>query len=175
MTDSTISGFERQALIELIAERDIRRCLIDYCEFVDRLDIDGILSVFTTDATFDYGTGPGRVYTGHEELRQMWSRLDGYAVTSHHVSNIAVDVASTSTATARSSLYAYHVRRRDDSELHVWAQYHDDLRVVDGRWKIQRRRFRAEADKGSVPDPNLGSRLYEFLPRQRLVHEDQGS
>ncbi|MEU1956051.1 nuclear transport factor 2 family protein [Nocardia rhamnosiphila] len=155
-------------LVELEAERDIRRCIADYCEFVDRLDIEGIVSLFSPDATFDYGRGDGRVFTGHDELRRMWTRLDNYAATSHHVSNVAVDVLTHETAKARSDLYAYHVRRSDGSELHLWAQYQDDFRVVDGRWRIQRRVFRAVADKGSVPDKNVGDRLYEFLPRNTL-------
>lgn len=168
MNEIRTAGEAMALLAELKAERDIRRCIADYCEFVDRLDIDGILSLFSADATFDYGHGSGRVFTGHDELRRMWARLDNYEVTSHHVSNVAVDILTARAARARSDLYAYHVRRSDGSDLHVWAQYHDDFWLVDGRWRIQRRVFRAAADKGSVPDENVGDRLYEFLPRKTL-------
>lgn len=142
-------------------ERAITRSLYDYCDYVDRCDFDGILSIFSPDGQYDLGLG--RVFRGHDQLRDMFSRITANQATSHHVSNVCIDVDG-DRARVRSVLYAYHLRRADQSEVHVWGQYHDTF-VRDGdRWLVQERALRVAAEKGGVPESGRPS-LYEFLPR----------
>lgn len=150
-----------QELARIADERAITRTLYDYAHHVDRLDVDAVLSCFTPDAEFDFGFG--RIFTGQDGLRALYTRLDMYRVTSHHVSNVCIDVDG-DTARVRSVLYALHIRRTDDSLIHAFGQYVDEFARTDGRWLIQGRVFRASAELGTVPDQGRET-LYEFLPR----------
>ena len=148
----------RAALLD--DERAITRTLFDYADRVDRLDVDGVLACFTADAEFDFGFG--RVFAGADQLRRLYERLDMYRATSHHVSNVCIDVVG-DVARVRSVLYAFHIRH-DGREVHAWGQYADRFTRSDGGWLIHRRAFRASAEKGTEPDQGR-STLYEFLPR----------
>jgi ketosteroid isomerase-like protein len=141
-------------------EHAITRTLYEYADRVDRLDVDGVLACFTPDAEFDFGFG--RVFAGTDGLRRLYERLDMYRATSHHVTNVCIDVAG-DTARVRSVLYALHIRH-DGTEVHAWGQYADEFARLDGRWLIRRRAFRASAEKGTEPDQGRET-LYEFLPR----------
>jgi ketosteroid isomerase-like protein len=142
------------------AEVDIANLLADYCWHVDRLDVDAVVDLFTAEATFDLGLG--RVHSGHDGLRSLYRRLQVYAATSHHVSNSRI-VAGQETATARSGLYAHHVRH-DGSTMTLWGVYTDELVRVDGRWLIDRRALRASAESGGRPEDGHPTQ-FEVLPR----------
>jgi uncharacterized protein (TIGR02246 family) len=142
------------------AEADIANLLADYCWYVDRLDVDGVLGLFSEDATFDLGQG--RVHSGRDGLRSLYARLDVYAATSHHVSSSRIDVSGDE-ATARSGLYAYHVRH-DGTVMSLWGVYLDDLVRVDGRWLIRSRSLRACAEAGGRPEGDHPTQ-FELLPR----------
>lgn len=142
-------------------DRAVLNLLSDYCDCVDRYDIGGLLALFTRDATYDFGFG--RSYTGHEALRTLFRRVEVYRATSHHISNVHLTVTG-DRARVRCALYAYHLRAADASEVHVWGQYHDELRFLDGRWLIARRALRVAHEKGTRPEGGRAS-LYEYLPR----------
>ena len=142
-------------------EQHIRRSLAAYCDRVDRYDVPGILALFAPDGCYDLGFG--RIFRGPRELRTLFRRVEVYRATSHHVSNIVVD-ADGDTATARSALYAYHVRREDDSEAHVWGQYQDSYIRLDGAWLVRSRSLRVAAERGTRPEDGRAT-LYEPLPR----------
>lgn len=148
----------------LAAERAIGRSLSDYCDRVDRRDTEGILALFAPDGAYDLGFG--RVFRGPDELRGLFSRTEVYRATSHHVSNVVVDVdTGAGTATARSTLYAYHVRRADETEARVWGQYHDTYVRIGGAWLVASRRLRASAERGTRPEDGRAT-LFEPLPRR---------
>lgn len=138
----------------------IANVLSDYCWFVDRVDVDAILELFTGDAEFDLGFG--RTFTGRDELRRLYERLDVYTGTSHHITNPRIDVDGDS-ATARSGIYAYH-RRHDGSTMSLWGVYTDELVRRDGRWLIRRRALRASVEEGGRPDGGRDAH-FERLPR----------
>jgi len=147
--------------VQQTTERAVANLLADYCDRIDRYDVDGLVALFTPDGTYDFGFG--RLYTGPEQLRTLFRRVEVYRATSHHVSNVHLAVEG-DRATVRSALYAYHVRAADASEVHVWGQYADELRRVDDRWLIRRRALRVAHEKGTVPEDGRQS-LYEYLPR----------
>jgi hypothetical protein len=142
-------------------ERAILNCLSDYCDLIDRYDLTSLVGLFPVDGVYDFGFG--RVYRGRAELEVLFSRVAVYSVTSHHISNVRIDLAGDH-ASVRSALYAYHLRSSDDSEVHVWGQYLDDFRRVDGTWLIARRALRVAHEKGTRPEGGLPT-LYEPLPR----------
>jgi ketosteroid isomerase-like protein len=143
------------------AEREINNLLSDYCDRIDRYDVDGLLALFAADATYDFGFD--RRYTGHDALRGLFRRVEVYRATSHHVSNVHLTIAG-DRAGVRCALYAYHVRAADASEVHVWGQYQDELLHRDGRWLIARRALRVAHEKGTRPERGRPT-LYEPLPR----------
>lgn len=143
------------------SERHIVNLLSDYCDRIDRYDVDGLVGLFTEHGTYDFGFG--RMYTGRSSLRQLFSRVEAYRATSHHISNVHL-VLDGQRATARSALYAFHVRSADASEVHVWGQYFDDLVHEDGTWRIARRALRVAHEKGTFPEDGRAT-LYEPLPR----------
>jgi hypothetical protein len=144
-------------------EQAITRSLAEYCDRIDRYEVDGVLALFAQDGSYDFGFG--RVFRGPDELRTLLSRVEVYRATSHHVGNIVVDVdPSGDTARSRAALYAYHVRRADESEVHVWGQYHDRFVRVGGVWLVQERKLRIAAERGTIPEDGRAT-LYEPLPR----------
>jgi ketosteroid isomerase-like protein len=144
------------------SERDILNLLSDYCDRIDRYDLDGLVNLFTADGTYDFGFG--RLYTGRVALRQLFRRVEVYRATSHHISNVHL-VCNGDRATVRSALYAFHVRSADASEVHVWGQYFDDLVHEGGTWRIARRALRVAHEKGTSAEDGRAT-LYEPLPRR---------
>lgn len=145
-----------------LVERDrVARVLFAYADHVDRAQVDPLLALFTTDARFDFGFG--RVFEGHEQLGQLFERLALNEATSHHVSNVVVDVEGDE-ATARSAVYAFHRRAGTGDEVHLWGRYTDRLVRVDGAWLFRERVLRAAAERGLEPEPGRDS-FYEPIPR----------
>jgi ketosteroid isomerase-like protein len=138
----------------------IAKLLSDYCWYVDRLEVDAVLDLFSGDAVFDLGQG--RVYDGRAGLRDLYRRLDVYAATSHHITNPRIDVRGDE-ATARSGIHAHHVRH-DGSTMTLWGVYLDELARVDGSWVITRRALRASAETGGRPEGGAATQ-FEVLPR----------
>jgi len=141
--------------------REIQDCLSEYCDFIDRYDVDSLVGLFAADGAYDFGFG--RIFRGHDRLRKLFRRVEVYRATSHHVSNTKITFAG-DRASVRSALYAYHVRAVDGSEVHVWGQYLDDFVKVDERWLIANRALRVAHEKGTKPEGGLRT-LYEHLPR----------
>jgi ketosteroid isomerase-like protein len=98
------------------SEVAIANLLSDYCWYVDRLDVDAVIDLFSDDAVFDLGQG--RIHEGHAGLRELYRRLDVYTATSHHITNPRIDVRG-DVATARSGIYAHHVRH-DGTTMSLW-------------------------------------------------------
>jgi len=142
-------------------ERAILNCLSDYCDLIDRFDLEALVGLFAPDGEYDFGFG--RIYRGRDRLTELFGRVAVYRATSHHVSNVRIDLDG-DRATVRSALYAYHVRSADGSEVHVWGQYLDQFAQVDGRWLIARRALRVAHEKGTRPEGGQAT-LYEPLPR----------
>lgn len=147
-------------------DRAILNCLSDYCHRIDLLDIDGVVDLFTPDGAYDFGFG--RIYRGPGRLRDLFSRVEVYAATSHQVTNVRIDLQG-DRATVRSSLYAFHVRAADATEVHVWGEYHDELVRSGERGLIARRALRVAHEKGTRPESGLPT-LYEPLARRSNPH-----
>lgn len=142
-------------------EQQVLNLLSDYCWYVDRRDVDAVVALFTPTAVFDLGFG--RRHRGHDELREMYERLDAYVATSHHCTTPRLDLVA-DRGTVRSGMYAFH-RRPDGSLLHLWGAYLDEVVRTPAGWRFEARAIRASAEEGAVPEAGRPTR-FEHLPRR---------
>lgn len=116
----------------------IQTTLAEYCDRIDRNDIDGLVDLFTPDCRVDFI--PGRTLVGRAELHaHLTDRMLPVAATSHHLSNVIVRAEGPDAAQVSSYLYAWHryVDGRPDGI--VWGRYLDRCVRVGGAWSIERR------------------------------------
>jgi ketosteroid isomerase-like protein len=155
-----MSGGDRHAT----DRSEIERTLYSYCDLVDRALVDEVAELFTSDAVIDYGYD--RLIVGRENIRALFrDRLSRYQATSHHASNVTIDLVGDERAVASSAVYAWH-RLPDGGTAEVWGRYHDDL-VRDGdRWRLASRRIRAAGWTGfDIPEGLPGP--FEPIDRKR--------
>lgn len=120
---------------KLLDERDIRRLMVHYADRIDANDPVGAAACFTPDGTGIYWGE----YTGRAAIAARLAEiLDGFTVTSHHLSNEAIEVTG-DRAVSLSYVYAFHRRAADGSPLHVWARWVDRLERTDEGWRFARR------------------------------------
>lgn len=146
----------------LMAEREIRRRLVDYCHGVDRCDAALTASAYHPDATDDHGSFVG---TGHEFADYAARRLaEGYDATQHTTADPAIDFVSDTAADVVTYVHAEHVGHDDDGLFLVTfeGEYHDRFEERDGTWRIAdrkvvhswdaTRRIEAAFDPGRFPE-----------------------
>jgi ketosteroid isomerase-like protein len=123
-------------LAQLIAERDITRRFHTYFERVDANDPNGASLSMAPDVEFEIMIGERRA--GRERFARGLGRvLDGYTATSHHVTNLLVEVdESGDTAHASMYVYAFHRMANTGEPWHLWARIDDRLQQIDGEWLI---------------------------------------
>jgi SnoaL-like domain len=146
---------------------EIADLLYEYCDLVDANRQADVVALFAMDAEYDHGHG--RVYHGSGELSTLFAALDLNEATSHHLSNVRIQVADPVSATCHSYVYAYHRRLGSGDEVHLWGRYDDIVTCVSGRWRFCRRRLTAAAERGIAPDAGYRSR-YELIPRVGRDH-----
>lgn len=122
---------DRQAIIDLSA---------GYCEGVDRLDRDKLLSVFTEDALCE---GPNYKYQGHQEIASMIPILDDmFHYAWHAIHNVSVRLDG-DTAVAETYCTARHLKRGATPEvgevLTMTIRYQDRVLRTGSGWKISHR------------------------------------
>ena len=118
--------------------------LLDYCQLLDEKRLDEFADLFTEDCVFEEGPaahGRAHVRAKVRKLLLMFESL------SHHLSNIRVNVTSENTAKATSYIYAWH-QMLDGGQLEIWGRYIDELKIEDGRWKIDHRLVQVQGWKG---------------------------
>ena len=150
---------EKRVLWELAQRPRIEEVLLDYCEAVDLNDVDRLVDeVFTPDARFELGSR--HATEGSEALRDMFSRtLSQFEASSHHLSNVRITITGDDTAAASAYVYAWHSFKPDSRRVDIWGRYHDQLRLVDGDWRLAVRRITAAGSEWpGVP--------FEGIPRK---------
>jgi ketosteroid isomerase-like protein len=150
---------QERVLWELAQRRCIEEVLLDYCEAVDLNDVDRLVDeVFTPDARFELGSR--HATEGSEALRDMFARtLAQFEASSHHLSNVRITVTGEDSAEASAYVYAWHSFRPDSRRVDVWGRYHDQLRLVDDRWRLAVRRL-------TVAGSEWPGVAFESIPRK---------
>ncbi|AXV08919.1 hypothetical protein DVS28_a4253 [Euzebya pacifica] len=139
----------------------IRGLLGRYADHIDAVDLDGLATLFTEDAT---AWLLGTELTGRDEIIDYVGKaLDRCEATSHLIGSHVVDAAWDS-ATQTAVVQAFH-RFRDTGEtwlLH--GRYVQSLVLTGDGWRITRHELHGI---GSEPDGGGPSRSYSGHPRRR--------
>ena len=125
------------ALERMLAERAIERLMADYAAAIDADDPVGAAACFAPDGVGDYwGEEQGR----EAIAARLTEILDAFTATSHHLSNIRIELGDDpDRATAQSYVYAFHRRRSDGTSFHSWGRWVDELVRLDEGWRFARR------------------------------------
>ena len=126
---------------ELLREIADRLAITDlihaYCFHFDNNEPEAVATLFTADATVDYGPASATIVGSTTIAETIAVGLEHtFAATSHHVSNIRITFDGPDRAESVTYLYAWHryVDGSPDGEL--WGRYrHDFARTQEG-WRI---------------------------------------
>lgn len=133
-------------LQRLVDEAAISRVIFDYAFHLDMNHPDELVNLFVDDCEVIYGPNFGAV--GREAYAKTLQGIGTYFVcTSHHVSNIVIDLVGPDEAHARSVVLAWHRYTRERPDSTLYGQYHDVLVRVGGAWKFKRRELRTSGAK----------------------------
>ncbi len=136
------------ALDALLDARAVEQVVVAYFDRVDAADPEGAAALFAPDATVEIMTG--KVLVGRERFAHALGRvLAQYERTSHHASNIAVEVTGDE-ARVVAYVYAFHRMRDTGRPWHLWA------RIVD-------RLARTAQRDGGTADPLRGWEITEHV------------
>lgn len=120
---------------ELVDARAIEQVWVRYFDRVDADDPVGAVADFAVDARVEIMTG--KVYAGRDAYARALGRvLAQYELTSHHVSNFAIQRSGPDAATMSAHVYAYHRLRETGEPWHLWARIVDDLERTEGGWVV---------------------------------------
>jgi ketosteroid isomerase-like protein len=132
------------ALRELADRQAITDLIHAYCFHFDLNEPDAVAALFTSDAVVDYGPEAETIVGSEAIAATIAVGLERtFAATSHHVSNIQIELEGPSAARSVTYLYAWHryVDGAPDGEL--WGRYrHRFVRTGDG-WRISELRLEA--------------------------------
>ena len=125
-------------LTKLMAERDIRRRLVDYCRGIDTCDADLVASAYHEGAYDDHGGFKG---DGHEFAVYATKALRRYRATMHSIGASQIDFRSATEADVVTYVIAQHVGVDNGGEFveHFGGEYQDRFELRDGDWKIAHR------------------------------------
>jgi ketosteroid isomerase-like protein len=133
------------ALRELSDRQAIADLIFAYCEHFDANEPQAVAALFTDDAIIDYGPevptiigGPAeiaaRIAPGLEEL---------FSATSHHVSNLRIELDWPDEARSVSYLYAWHRYLDGSPDGELWGRYRHAFRRSERGWRIASLRLEA--------------------------------
>lgn len=115
---------------------EITQVLNAYAFHFDRNEPELVAALFTENAVIDYGPEMAPIRGGDAIAPRISAGLDEiFEATSHHISNVAVEIAGDS-ADAVAYVYAWHRYRDGSPDGHLWAQYHTQLRRTSDGWRI---------------------------------------
>jgi 3-hydroxyacyl-CoA dehydrogenase/3-phenylpropionate/cinnamic acid dioxygenase small subunit len=117
----------------------IERVLYRYCAMLDRMDLDLVPDLFTNDCVVVYGPEERMRSLGAADLASSLQRLWRFARTSHHLSNVEIDLVGEDEARSRSYVLAWH-QEPDGRSRTLYAQYHDRFVRTAAGWRISERR-----------------------------------
>ena len=142
----------------LAAIADITHLVYEYARFADLNRPEDQAATFASDGVADYAgsdiVGPAAIAAAVAPALNEW------VASCHTISNVQVDVASPTSATAVCYLYAW--RRIDPTgagDYEVRGQYHDELVRTHEGWRFARRTFLTMAATPPRPDvPHIDRR-----------------
>lgn len=124
-----------KALQKLLDIHAIEQLMVRYADRIDANDPEGAAACYAEDGIGKYwGT-----FQGRQEISEvLLVILSMFSTTSHHLSNIDIDVDGDQ-ATAMSYVYAFHRMADTDEPLHYWGRWVDRLIRTDEGWLFAER------------------------------------
>lgn len=124
----------------LLAEREIRQQMTNYCRGIDRLDRELFSSVWHPDATVDY---EGVVKCTAAEVTDLFMEGHrGWAFHSHQITNSTIKIKgdhAVSETYVTAVLRAYPDEQGRKADFHLRARYLDRWSKRDEHWAIDHR------------------------------------
>ena len=160
-----LPGGIESSLWEYFERQRVESKLLDYCEMVDALDIEGMEDLFTDDCAFDFGFGD--IVRGRQKVLQTIEHrvASAYTHTSHHLSNIRIDFVNRDRAIAKSYVFAWHRQASDGRQRSLFGRYYDELVLLAEGWRIRERRIRMAGEDG-YPYVDGRPGPYELISRR---------
>ena len=137
----------------LLAEREIRRRLLDYCRGVDTCDDELLRSAYHADSTDDHGSFSGN---GHDFVAAVVPVLASrYQATQHTIGDTVFEWVDATTVETETYVQAQHLGADDDGQFLEWfaGVYLDRFEHRDRAWRIADRRLFRTWDKTERVDP----------------------
>ena len=124
------------ALRELLDRDAITRLMARYADRIDANDPVGAAACFAPEGVGVYWGD----YHGREAIAErLTGILAAFHATSHHLTNVQIEVTGETTARAQSYVYAFHRLKDTFQHMHYWGRWVDELEKVDGEWLFARR------------------------------------
>jgi len=125
----------------LLAREQIRDLPVRYCDYVWRDDIEGLVSLFSSEGVFQaFFNGIETVVSGHSELRDFYTSATDF-MPRPYIHNHVVELLEKDHAKGRCYLDLRSARNNMD-----WlgaGYYEDEYQLSTTGWKFQSRRFTA--------------------------------
>ena len=127
---------DAEALRDLLERDAITRLMVRYADRIDANDPVGAAACFAPDGVGVYWGD----YRGREAIAErLTGILAGFHATSHHLTNVQIELTSATTARAQSYVYAFHRIKGSFEQMHYWGRWVDEIEKVDGEWLFARR------------------------------------
>ncbi len=128
-------------LVRELADREaIRDLPIRYCDCICRDDLEGLVSLFTEDASFIVKNPENQVVThGRDELKKMYDNLIRETHPRPYVHTHVIELRSENSATGR--CYVELRSAKIEMEWLGSGYYEDEYSKVLGEWKFASRRL----------------------------------
>lgn len=117
---------------------EIQELCARYDQTVDDSDVDGWVALFTEEGSFESPMGTA---TGHDELRTFLQGYLGSGATHSARHATGVHVTEGDGTTARHTGYLTVYETHGDAGVVATGVYTDELRKVDGQWKLAHRQL----------------------------------
>ncbi len=133
---------------ELVDRQQIADLVHAYCFHFDNNEPEAVAALFTDDATIDYGPEAQRII-GRDAIAPTIAvgLAEIFAATSHHVSNMRIELDGPDEARAVTYLYAWHRYRDGSPDGELWGRYHHRFERTAAGWRISELRLTAAGAK----------------------------
>lgn len=129
-----------QQLRESADRQQMHDLLVDYCLYLDRMELQSLAALFTPDCVVVYGEDPRLQSRGAVALAGSLERMWRWSRTSHHLCNVRIAFDGEDAADVISYVMAWH-ERHDGTVATVYGQYRDRIVRTAECWRIAERRM----------------------------------
>lgn len=137
------------ALRELADRHEIASLIHRYCRHFDANEPELVAALFADAATVDYGPEFPPIVGGPAEIGAAIAPglRERFAATSHHVSNVEVELDGPDRARSVSYLYAWHRYVDGSPESELWGRYRHTFVRTGAGWRIASLRLEAAGSR----------------------------